>query len=254
MNLTDRRIVITGAGRDFGRALAHHFADLDAEVFLAARTLEAAERTRAELLDRGHEKAHAFACDLTDPASIRAFVKAVAERADRIDILVNNGARWLEGPDLLSASDQDVAETLASGGTGTILITKNLLPLLLASNRPDVVTLVSLCGVPGAHHPRAHEAYYAAKHAQRGFTEALSHGLRPQGVRVISLFPPDFDSSRDPLSPEWDATPRGAHAPLAAQSVIDCITFAIQQPRDCYINAFHFEAMSTPATATNSSG
>ncbi|MER7001225.1 SDR family NAD(P)-dependent oxidoreductase [Streptomyces sp. NPDC000410] len=254
MNLTDRRIVITGAGRDFGRALAHHFAGLGAEVFLAARALEAAERTRAELLDRGHEKAHAFACDLTDPAAIRAFAKAVAERTDRVDVLVNNGARWLEGPDLLSASDEDVADTLASGGTGTILVTKNLLPLLLASDRPDVVTMVSVCGVPGAHHPSAHEAYYAAKHAQRGFTEALSHRLRPQGVRVISLFPPDFDSTRDPLSTEWGATPRGAHDPLAAQSVIDCITFAIQQPRDCYINAFHFEAVSTSATATSSSG
>lgn len=254
MNLTDRRVVITGAGRDFGRALAHHFAGLGAELFLAARTLEAAERTRAELLDRGHEKAHAFACDLTDPAAIRAFAASVADRTDRVDVLVNNGARWLAGPDLLSASDEEVADTLASGGTGTVLVTKNLLPLLLASDRPDVVTMVSLCGVPGAQHPTAHEAYYAAKHAQRGFTEALSRRLRPQGVRVISLFPPDFDSSRDPLSADWGATPRGAHDPLAAQSLIDCITFAVQQPRDCYISAFHFEAMSTPATVPGASG
>ncbi|MBT2382402.1 SDR family oxidoreductase [Streptomyces sp. ISL-11] len=244
MKLTDRRVVITGAGRDFGRALAHHFAGLGAEVFLAARTVEAAERTRAEILERGHHQVHAFACDLTDPPSIRAFAHAVGERTDHIDVLVNNGARWLEGPDLLSASDEDVVDTLASGGTGTVLVTKNLLPLLLASERPDVVTMVSVCGVPGFQHPSAHEAYYAAKHAQRGFAEALSRRLRPQGVRVISLFPPDFDSSRDPLSPEWDATPRAAQDPLAAQSLLDCITFAIQQPRDCYINAFHFESMS----------
>ncbi|MDG4861734.1 SDR family NAD(P)-dependent oxidoreductase [Streptomyces sp. T-3] len=242
MSLTDLRVVITGAGRDFGRALAHHFADRGAEVFLAARTLEAAERTRTEILDRGHGRAHAFRCDLSDPASIRAFAQELERRTDRIDVLVNNGARWLEGPDLLSASDEDVVDTLASGGTGTILVTKNLLPLLLASDRPDIVTMVSVCGVPGDRHPTAHEAYFAAKNAQRGFTEALSRRLRPQGVRVISLFPPDFDSSRDPLSPEWDATPRGAHDPLAARSLIDCITFAVQQPRDCYINSFHFEA------------
>ncbi|MFI1105254.1 SDR family oxidoreductase [Streptomyces melanogenes] len=243
MNLADHRIVLTGAGRDFGRALAHHFAGLGAELFLTARTLEAAERTRAEIHARGYEKVHAFACDLSDPASVRAFAKALGERTDRVNVLVNNGARWLEGPDLLSASDEDIVDTLASTGTGTILVTKNLLSLLLASDRPDVVTMVSACGVPGAQHPTAHEAYFAAKHAQRGFTEALSRRLRPRGVRVISLYPPDFNSGRDPLSPQWDTTPRGAHDPLAAQSVIDCITFAISQPRDCYINAFHFEDM-----------
>ncbi|WP_329112250.1 SDR family oxidoreductase [Streptomyces sp. NBC_01353] len=253
MNLTDRRVVITGAGRDFGRALAHHFAGLGAELFLAARSLEAAERTRGEILERGHDQVHAFACDLADPASIREFTSAVGRRTDRVDVLVNNGARWLEGTDLLSASDEDVADTLASGSTGTILVTKNLLPLLLASDHPDVVTMVSVCGVPGAQHPVAHEAYYAAKHGQRGFTEALSRRLRPQGVRVISLFPPDFDSGRDPLSPEWDATPRGAQDPLAAQSVIDCITFAIQQPRDCYISAFHFESLHPSTTAGGTS-
>ena len=52
MNLTDRRVVITGAGRDFGRALAHHFAGLGAELFLAARSLQAAERPRSEIRDR----------------------------------------------------------------------------------------------------------------------------------------------------------------------------------------------------------
>ena len=60
-----------------------------------------------------------------------------------------------------------MADTVASGSTGTILVTKNLLPLLLASDHPDVVTMVSVCGVPGAQHPVAHEAYYAAKHGQR---------------------------------------------------------------------------------------
>lgn len=246
MPLTDRRIVVTGAGRDFGRSLAHHLAGLGAELFLAARTWEAAERTRAELLALGHENVHAFACDLADPASIRAFARDLARQTDHIDVLVNNGARWLGGHDLLAASDEDVVDTIASGGTGTVLVTRNLLPLLLASERPDVVTLVSDCGVPGREHPSAHEAYYAAKHAQRGFTEALSRRLRPQGVRVISLFPPDFDSTRDPLAADWDAVPRGSHDPLTAQSVLDCVTFAISQPRDCFINAFHFESLRPP--------
>ncbi|SFS85437.1 NAD(P)-dependent dehydrogenase, short-chain alcohol dehydrogenase family [Streptomyces harbinensis] len=240
MRLDDHRVVITAAGRDFGRTLAIRFADLGAEVYLSARGLEAAERVVAEIRDRGHERVHAFACDLTDPASIRDFASGVARHTDRVDLLINNGSRWLEGPDLLSATDTDVIDTITSGATGTVLTVKNFLPLLLNSDRPDIVTMVSACGTAGHHRSDAHDAFYTAKSAQAGFAEILSKRLRPQGVRVISLYPPDFDNA-DPLSEEWDTTPRGSQDALTSHSLVDCVLFAVGQPRDCFIKAFHFE-------------
>ncbi|MFG2526503.1 SDR family oxidoreductase [Streptomyces sp. NPDC048516] len=240
MRLDNHRIVVTAAGRDFGRTLAIHLADLGAEVFLSAREHAAAQRVRDEIRDRGHQQVHAFACDLTDPASIRDLASSVAEHTDHVDVLINNGSRYLEGPDLLTATDADVVDTLASGATGTVLTTKSFLPLLLNSDKPDVVTMVSACGTPGHHRSDAHDAFYAAKSAQAGFTEILSKRLRPQGVRVISLYPPDFDNA-DPLSEEWETTPREAKDALTAHSLVECILFAITQPRDCFIKAFHFE-------------
>ncbi|MFF0596141.1 SDR family oxidoreductase [Streptomyces antibioticus] len=240
MSWDNHRVVITAAGRDFGRTLAIRLADLGAEVFLSARQLAAARRVRDEIRDRGHQRVHAFACDLTDPASIRDFASGVAEHTDRVDVLVNNGSRYLTGPDLLSATDDDVVDTIASGATGTVLITKSFLPLLLNSDKPDVVTMVSACGTPGHHRSDAHDAFYAAKSAQAGFTEILSRRLRPQGVRVISLYPPDFDNP-DPLSEEWVTASREAEDALTAQSLVECILFAVAQPRDCFIKAFHFE-------------
>ncbi|WP_461711650.1 SDR family oxidoreductase [Streptomyces sp. DSM 41013] len=240
MRWDNHRVVITAAGRDFGRTLAIRLADLDAEVFLSARRLAAAQRVRDEIRDRGHQRVHAFACDLTDPASIRDFASGVAEHTDRVDVLVNNGSRYLTGPDLLSATDADVVDTIASGATGTVLTTRSFLPLLLNSDTPDVVTMVSACGTPGHHRSDAHDAFYAAKSAQAGFTEILSKRLRAQGVRVISLYPPDFDNA-DPLSEEWATTSREAEDALTAQSLVECILFAVAQPRDCFIKAFHFE-------------
>nr|WTB31386.1 SDR family oxidoreductase [Streptomyces sp. NBC_00830] len=240
MRFDNHRVVVTAAGRDFGRTLAIQFADLGAEVFLSARSRAAAECVRDEIRDRGHHQVHAFACDLTDPASIRDFASGVALHTDRVDILVNNGSRYLEGTDILSASDADVVDTIASGATGTVLTVKNFLPLLLNSDKPDVVTMVSACGAAGHQRSDAHDAFYAAKSAQAGFAEILSKRLRPQGVRVISLYPPDFDNA-DPLSKEWETTSRGAKDALTAQSLVDCILFAVAQPRDCFIKAFHFE-------------
>jgi NAD(P)-dependent dehydrogenase (short-subunit alcohol dehydrogenase family) len=243
MRLDDHQIVVTAARRDFGRALAIRFAELGAQVFLSARTLQAAQRTREEIRDRGSQQVHAFACDLTDPASITEFAHQVAELTDHIDVLVNNGARYLTGKDLLAGSDADVIDTLASGATGTILATKNFLPLLLRSAKPDIITMISTAGLPGHHRSEAHDAFYSAKNAQAGFTEILSKRLRPQGVRVISLYPPDF-TNPDPLTPDRHNTPRGHKDPLTAQSLIDCILFAIGQPRDCFIKAIHFEEPS----------
>lgn len=217
-------VAITGAGRDTGRLLASAFAQRGARVFAAARDLASAEATASET---GGE---AFACDLGDPASIRAFAEGVAEHTGHLDVLVNNGAPYLHG-DLLDASDEAVTATIAAGATGTVLLTRALLPLLRASERPDIVTLVSAAGEPGQHRSAAHPAFYAAKHAQSGFTEILSDRLRAEGVRVISLYPPDFVQN-------GERVPGG---PLTAASVVDCVLFAVGQPRDCFIREFHFE-------------
>ncbi|WP_407564571.1 SDR family oxidoreductase [Streptomyces sp. 184] len=240
MNFAQHRVVITGASRDFGRTLAIRFARHGAEVFLSSRSLEASRRVADEIRGLGHEHVHPFACDLADPASIRQFAADVAERTDRVDVLVNNGARYLDGPDLLSAGDDDVADTLAAGATGTVLMVKRFLPLLLASGRPDIVNMISAAGLPAHQRSHAHEAFYAAKSAQAGFADILSTRLRPRGVRVISLYPPDFHNP-DPLSPEWDSTPRGPGDMLTAHSVAECVFFALGQPRDCFIKSFHFE-------------
>ncbi|MDB1087984.1 SDR family NAD(P)-dependent oxidoreductase [Streptomyces sp. ACA25] len=235
-----QRVVITGASRDFGRTLAVRFAQQGAEVYLSARSLAGAEKVRDEIRALGHENVHAFACDLADPASVRDFASRLRDATDRVDVLVNNGARWLEGTDLLSASDEDIVDTIASGATGTVLVVKHLLPLLLVSDRPDIVTMISTCGVPGSEGSGAHAAFHAAKHAQSGFTGILSKRLRQQGVRVISLYPPDFRNA-DPLSGEWHTTSRAAGDLLTSQSLSDCVLFAVAQPRDCFISSFHFE-------------
>ncbi|AZM45794.1 short-chain dehydrogenase [Streptomyces sp. WAC 06738] len=243
MTFAGQRVVITGASRDFGRTLAIRFAQRGAEVFVSSRSLAASRRVADEIRDLGHTQVHALVCDLADPASVRRFAADVVQRTDRVDVLVNNGARWLGGPDLLSASDEDVIDTVAAGATGTILVVKRLLPLLLASDRPDIVNVISAAGLPAHQRSDAHDAFYAAKSAQAGFADILSTRLRPRGVRVISLYPPDF-SNPDPLSPEWESTPRGPGDMLTAHSVAECVFFALGQPRDCFIKAFHFEQAS----------
>ncbi|QLQ40130.1 SDR family NAD(P)-dependent oxidoreductase [Micromonospora robiginosa] len=230
MNLDGLRVAITGAARYTGRLLAEAFAERGAQIFLSARDLAAAEHVADAISRRGPGRADAFHCDLAVPESVRAFAAAVAERTKHLDVLINNGAPYVEGDDLGDVSN-DKIESVMAAGTGTMLLTKNLLPLLRASSRPDIVNMISACGEVGHHRSSAHPAFYAAKRAHAGFAEILSHRLRPEGIRVISLFPPDFVQDG----------PRQVDSDLTARSVIDCVLFAVGQPRDCFIREFRFE-------------
>jgi NAD(P)-dependent dehydrogenase (short-subunit alcohol dehydrogenase family) len=231
MNLDGLRVAITGAARDTGRLLAEAFAARGARIFLSARDLSAAERLAGAISQRGPGRAVAFRCDLAVPDSVRAFAAALADRTEHLDVLINNGAPYIDGPDLGDVSDDEIEGVMAAGGTGTLLLTKHLLPLLRASSRPDVVNMISACGEVGHRRSVAHPAFYAAKHAHAGLAEILSYRLRPEGIRVISLFPPDFVQEGI----------REAGSDLTARSVVDCVLFAVGQPRDCFIREFHFE-------------
>ncbi|WP_432944196.1 SDR family NAD(P)-dependent oxidoreductase [Kribbella sp. CA-253562] len=215
-----KHVLITGAGRDTGRLLAVTFAASGAHVIATARTASAAQETVATILAAGGS-AEAAVVDLASPESIAGL------ELERLDVLVNSGARYLEG----DASPADIANTITAAATGTVLLTERVLPLLRKSSGADVVNLISAAGEPGQHRSAAHPAFYAAKHAQAGYAEILSARLRPEGIRVISLFPPDFVQTG----------PRETGAALTAQSVVDCVLFAVGQPRDCFIRSFHFE-------------
>lgn len=238
MNLDGLRVAITGGARDTGRLLAEAFAERGAQIFLSARDLAAAKHVADAISQRGPGRAEGFYCDLAVPESVRAFAAALADRTNHLDVVVNNGASYIEGDDLGDVSDEEIEWVMAAGGTGTVLLTKHLLPLLRASSRPDIVNMISACGEVGHRRSDAHPAFYAAKHAHAGLAEILSHRLRPEGIRVISLFPPDFVQNG----------PRQANSDLTARSVIDCVLFAVSQPRDCFIREFHFEQARRAST------
>jgi len=230
------RVAITGAARDTGKLLAEAFAGQGAQVFLSARDLAAAERVAAVINEQGLGRADALRCDLAEPDSVRKFAAGLTDRTSYLDVLINNGAVYLEGIDLAEISDDQIESVMASGATGTVLLTKHLLPLLRGSSRPDIINMISACGEVGHRRSGAHPAFYAAKHAHAGLAEILSYRLRREGIRVISLFPPDFVQDG----------PRRAHGDLTARSIIDCVLFAVGQPRDCFIREFRFEQVQSP--------
>jgi short-subunit dehydrogenase len=235
--LASRRIVITGAARGLGRSLALAAADAGGSVVLLGRDTAALGTVAATISSRSQQRAEVVSCDLAQPESVNAACEAIFHANPVVDALINNGTPWLEGR-LADLSEAEIVATVAAGVTGTILITRGLLPGLVRSRTADIVTIVSTAGLPGGEFDSASTAFHAAKHAQTGFCDKLRAELKPQAVRVTAIFPSDFEH----VEPGSDAArePIGAGR-LTSREVVDAVMFAVTAPRNCAIRAVHLE-------------
>lgn len=230
-NLSGRRVVITGAGRGLGRALAIVAADQGAEIVLLGRNPAALQAVAGAIASRTGRAAAVVPCDLANPDSVREACRTVLAASPVIDVLINNGAQWLPG-DLVGVGDADIIASVGGAVTGTILVTKGLLPGLVTSKAADIMTIVSTAGWPGWDFGGSTSApFHAAKHGQSGFADALRHELKGQGIRVMAIYPPDFDDV-DPLDPAW-AVAQAPRAKLTNREVVETVLFAITAPRAC---------------------
>ena len=243
--LLGRRIAITGAGRGLGRALAIVAADHGASVVLLGRDPTALEHVADTIRDRTGRDSLVVACDLATPASIRLACDTVLTMNSIVDVLINNGAPWLEGR-IDELSDEAIASTVSAAVSGTILVTKGLLPGLRASICPDIITIVSTSGVPAWDLNGGSVPFNAAKHGQSGFSDKLRHELKGTGIRVSAIFPPDFDDA-DPADASWNVEP-DRNAKLSSREIVSMLMHILAAPRTCNFPVVILEGMQQPKT------
>ena len=192
--LAGRVAIVTGAGRNIGRAIALALADGGAGVAVNGR----ANRTEvdavvAEIDSRGG-KALAVMADVSDEAAVQRMAAAAVERFGHIDILVNNAAIRPEKPfESLSLSDWRAVHSVIL--EGAFLTVKATLLYLKASGSGAIVNIGGMSAHTGAKH-RAH--VLAAKSGLIGFTKALANDLAEAGITANCVVPGLIDTVRAP--------------------------------------------------------
>jgi 3-hydroxybutyrate dehydrogenase len=189
MSLADRSAVVTGGGRGIGAAIARAFAGAGATVLVAARNTAEVEAVAGSIVDAGG-RAFAARCDVADPASVAALVRAAAESLGPVDILVNNAGISSSAP-LHHLTLEEWNRLFTVNATGTFLCTQAFVPGMVEQGWGRVINIASVAGLTGA---RYIAAYAAAKHAVVGFTRAVAAEVAATGVTINALCPGYVDT------------------------------------------------------------
>ena len=184
--------LVTGAGRNIGRAIARALADAGAKVTVNVRAShDEGQAVVDEIAARGGE-AMLVAADVTQRAEVDAMIDAIARRFGRLDIVVNNAAvRHEIAFAELTYADWRAAQTVCVDGA--FHCTQAALPWLRDSRAGAVINIGGMTAYTGAA-MRAHVV--TAKAALGGFTRALAHELAPFGITVNCVSPGMVDTVR----------------------------------------------------------
>ena len=181
-------IVITGASKGLGKAIAtafaadkqgHHF-------FLCARNAAELEITRKELQESFPAiKAYAKTCDVADKTSLQEFTKWIAGYTDKVDILVNNAGVYLPGN--AAGEDDGMLEKLMEINTYSAYhLTRLILPAMLKNPSGHIFNICSIASLIA--YPNG-GAYSISKFAMYGFSKNLREEMKPHGIKVTHVLP-----------------------------------------------------------------
>ena len=198
MSLKGNVALVTGGSRGIGRAVCLELARQGAAVAVNyAGNSAAAEETVEQCRALGVE-AEAFRADVADPAACDALVAAVKERFGRLDILVNNAGIARDGL-LMTAKEEDFAQTLDTNLKGAYFCTKAAAKVMLRQKYGRIVCLSSIVGLRG--NP-GQTAYAASKAGVIGLVKAAAKELAGRDITVNAVAPGFIETDMTAVLPE----------------------------------------------------
>ncbi len=182
-DLQRKSIIITGATRGIGRAVALECARRGANVaFNYVKSESQASEVKAELESLG-VKALAFKCDVGDLKSAREMVNAVKKEFGAIDALVNN-AGITRDKVLVMMSEEDWSEVIRVNLTGAFNFVRAAAFIMMKAKRGSILNITSVSGLVGLP---GQANYSAAKAGLVGLTKSLAKEVGRLGVRANAL-------------------------------------------------------------------
>jgi NADP-dependent 3-hydroxy acid dehydrogenase YdfG len=219
----DRHIVITGASAGIGAATARLLTQRGARLSLGAR--------RVARLREVAPGAFAHALDVTDEASVAAFLDAARAAHGPIDVLINNAGLARLRETVAEARGDAWREMVETNVMGVLHVTRRVLPEMLARRSGHVVMIGSIAAYQSY---AGGSVYCATKRAVTSLCEALRHETLGSNVRITNVEPGLVETEFSLVRFRGDAGKAAAvyrdTRPLQADDIAECIEFALSRP------------------------
>ncbi len=190
VKIEQKIVLLTGGSSGIGLALAKALAARNAVVVLAARDEQKLKRA-LESLPAVDNAAHRYYCvDVCDAAQVQAMAEWLVAHVGLPDILIN--AAGAAHPGYVQELNLSIFRWMMEVNYfGTVHVIKSLLPGMIQRGSGTIVNFGSLASEVGVF---GYTAYSGSKFALRGFSDALRMELKPLGIRVSIVLPPDTDT------------------------------------------------------------
>ncbi len=177
-------VLVTGAGRGIGRAIAELFAEQQYTVALVSRTLSEVEDAAERIVSRGGT-ASAFVCDIASSEQVAKLIGEITRSLGPISILINN-AGVAPSAKLEATTDELWKQTMATNVSGAFYLARALQPGMRERGGGQILSIASTAALHGYAYTAA---YSTSKHALLGLTRALAVELAKQKIAVNALCP-----------------------------------------------------------------
>ena len=228
--LCGRLVLITGANRGIGLAIARALAHEGCNLIITGRDERALAKARIELekLQPAKLNLHVLAqsCDVRSPDSVDYLFALVRGLHKPLDILINNAGIGHPNRTVGELPYPTWMEVIDTNLNGLFLLTQASLAVMKRGS--TIVTNLSIAAervFPGS------AAYNASKHGALGFTNTLREELRPKGIRVIALMPGATDTGI--WNTLWPKAPR--RKMMSAETVARTVLDALRLPEDATV-------------------
>ena len=208
-------VVLTGASRGIGAAIALRLASAEYHVVLTGRDADKLHSVASQVRAQGGS-AETLPCDLTHPGQIEALAASVLQRHLRCDVLINNAGMGLFSTPLHTLAPADWERMMALNLRAPYLLLRAFAPAMIAHGGGHIINISSLAGknpLPGA------AAYAASKWGLNGLMYSAAEELRQHKIRV-SLIAPGSTHTEFGSGLSAKKSPLGALAPEDVAHVV----------------------------------
>ena len=216
----DKVVVVTGASSGIGRSTAIEFAREGAKTVLVSRSADKLERVADEIWSFNPDIS-VVATDVSDTEQVQQMVKTVLSEFGRIDVLFNNAGSSFVGRVEDSNFLENTREMMEVDYFGTIIVTKEILPIMKEQGEGHIMNMSSVVGRKAFPH---FGGYSSAMHAISAFTDSLRQELFGSGIKVSIIHPA---LTRTPLldhvRPEDMPPPFRRMTPITVDSVAKAV-------------------------------